>query len=246
MKTDTFNSGVSVFIQYPLVGVSCILARCGTCGSGNECGKNKAVTYRVTLTRQGQKTNVKKFIFLWYIIIGNSQSDTANLLGGRQQMIIRKATVDDIESINKLFYELDTGAIEMQPEHFKRGSRSFEYLSGLIEDEKSDFLLAVVDNDIIGFSLLFSKETADISLLVPCKYAYIQDFVVAEKYRNKGIGSVLMEESKRWAKERRMDYLRLSVIPANKDAQRFYARHGLTEQMITMEYSLHGGKNVRE
>jgi len=154
-------------------------------------------------------------------------------------MTIRKAAVGDIDSINRLFYELDTGAIDMQPEHFQRGSRSFEYLSGLIEDEKSDFLLVVIDDEVIGFSLLFTKETANISLLVPCKYAYIQDFVIVENQRNKGIGTILMDESKRWARERHMDYLRLSVIPANKDAQRFYARHGLIEQMITMECSLH-------
>ena len=154
-------------------------------------------------------------------------------------MIIRKATVEDIDSINRLFYELDTGAIDMQPEHFQRGSRSIEYLSGLIEDEKSDFLIAIHDDEVVGFSLLFTKETANISLLVPCKYAYIQDFVVAEKQRNKGIGTVLMDESKRWASERQMDYLRLSVIPANKDAQRFYARHGFIEQMVTMECPLH-------
>ena len=153
-------------------------------------------------------------------------------------MVFRKATVDDIDTINKLFHELDTGAIEMQPEHFQRGSRSFEYLSGLINDEKSDFLLAIIDEEIIGLSLLFAKETANISLLVPCKFAYIQDFVVAEKYRNKGIGTALIEQSKQWARERQLDYLRLSVIPANVDAQRFYARHGLTEQMITMECSL--------
>lgn len=153
-------------------------------------------------------------------------------------MIIRKATVEDIDSINELFFELDTGSINMQPEHFQRGSRSFEYLSDLIKNDKSDFLLAVIDDAIVGFSLLLAKETANLNLLVPCKYAYIQDFVVDEKHRNKGIGTILMNESKQWAIERQMDYLRLSVIPANKDAQRFYARHGLTEQMISMECSL--------
>ena len=157
-------------------------------------------------------------------------------------MVFRTATVDDIEAINNLFYELDTGAIEMQPEHFQRGSRSSEYLSGLISDEKSDFLMAVIDDEIVGFSLLFAKETANINLLVPCKYAYIQDFVVAEKHRNKGIGTALLEQSKQWAKERHIDYLRLSVIPANKDALRFYTRHGLCEQMITMECSLQTDK----
>jgi len=147
----------------------------------------------------------------------------------------RKATIEDIDAINKLFYELDTDAINMQPEHFQRGSRSFEYLSGLINDDKTVFLLAVIDEIIIGFSLLFEKETAKINLLVPCRYAYIQDFIVSENYRNKGVGTKLMEESKQWAKNRQLAYLRLSVLPGNKNAQRFYNRHGMGEQMITME-----------
>ena len=104
-------------------------------------------------------------------------------------MIIREATVNDIGAINALFWELDTDAIHDQPEHFQRGERTFEYLSGIIADATSDFLVAVVDKEIVGFSLLFEKETKGLSLLVPCKYAYLQDFIVANKHRNKGIGS---------------------------------------------------------
>ena len=153
-------------------------------------------------------------------------------------MIIRKATIDDIRAINELFWELDTDAINDQPEHFQRGARTVEYLSGIIEDSTSDFLLAILDTEIVGFSLLFQKETKGLSLLVPCKYAYIQDFIVTDRHRNKGIGSKLMHESKQWAKEHGMEYLRLSVLPENKNAQRFYMRHGLTEQMLTMECPL--------
>lgn len=154
-------------------------------------------------------------------------------------MLIRVASTDDIDMIINLFWELDTGAIISQPEHFQRGERSIEYLSGIINDENSDFLIAVINDEIVGFSLLYEKEVKGLSLLVPCKYAYIQDFVVCEKHRNQGIGTQLMEESKTWARNRKLDYLRLSVLPDNKDAQRFYSRYGLNEQMITMECSLH-------
>jgi len=154
-------------------------------------------------------------------------------------MIIRVATLDDLDAIKELFQELDTDAINSQPEHFQRGERTTDYLSGIINDDISVFLLAEINNEIVGFSLLYIKEIKGLSLLVPCKYAYLQDFIVKENFRNKGIGSQLLNESKKWAKIHGMEYLRLSVLPNNKNAQRFYARHGLSEQMITMECPLH-------
>ena len=150
-------------------------------------------------------------------------------------LAFRQASIADIAAINALFWELDTDAINSQPQHFQRGGRAREYLSDLVSDENSDFLLAVFDGEIVGFSLLFSKETKDLSLLVPCKYAYIQDFVVKSTHRNRGVGSRLMDASKSWAKAHGAEYLRLSVLPDNENAQRFYSRHGLTRQMISME-----------
>jgi ribosomal protein S18 acetylase RimI-like enzyme len=153
-------------------------------------------------------------------------------------MNIRKATIDDIEEINKLFFILDKDGVEYQPEHFKIGERTNEYFQEIISNPLSDFLLIVLDDKIIGFSLLFEKETKGLSLLIPCKYAYLQDFVVKEEYRNRGFGTQLFNASKQWAKDHGMDYLRLSVFPTNDKGIRFYKRHGLMEQMLTMECPL--------
>lgn len=153
-------------------------------------------------------------------------------------MNIRKATKDDIEEINKLFFVLDKDGVKYQPEHFKMGERTHEYLHEIIYNPLSDFLLFVLDNKVIGFSLLYEKETKGLSLLVPCKYAYLQDFVVKEEYRNRGFGTQLFEASKQWAKDHGMDYLRLSVFPSNDSGIRFYKRNGLMEQMLTMECPL--------
>jgi ribosomal protein S18 acetylase RimI-like enzyme len=150
-------------------------------------------------------------------------------------MEVRRATISDICRIKELFWELDTDAIETQPEHFQRGERTFEYLSNIINDYKSDFLIAIIDNNIIGFSLLFEEEVKGLSLLVPCKYTYVQDFIITKVYRNHGYGTKLLEESKQWAKVHDSEYLRLSVIPQNINGIHFYKRNGMAEQMITME-----------
>ena len=150
-------------------------------------------------------------------------------------MIIRTASAADLEQIRQLFGELDTCSIHQQPEHIQRGERSDAYLTSLIENDDSDFLVCVADNTIVGFSLVFFRETKPISLLVPCAYGFLQDFVVSEKYRRQGYGTQLLEASRRWAKDRGAQYLRLSVIPNNEAGIRFYQKNGLYPQMITME-----------
>lgn len=150
-------------------------------------------------------------------------------------MKFRQATTNDFEVIKNLFWELDSSSIEQQPEHFQRGERSKEYLNEIIDNENSDFLLCIIDKKIIGFSLIFIKEVKGLSLLIPCTYAYIQDFIITESFRNNGYGSLLMNVSKEWGKNHGADYLRLSVIPKNKSGIRFYNKNGLSEQMITME-----------
>ena len=150
-------------------------------------------------------------------------------------MMTRTASAADLEQIRQLFWELDSCSINQQPEHFQRGERSDTYLTSLIENDDSDFLLCIADDTIIGFSLVFFRETKPISLLVPCTYGFIQDFVIAEKYRRQGYGTQLLEASRRWAKDRGAQYLRLSVIPNNEAGIRFYQKNGLYPQMITME-----------
>jgi ribosomal protein S18 acetylase RimI-like enzyme len=153
-------------------------------------------------------------------------------------MNIRKAIKADIEDINKLFIELDADGVRYQPKHFQIGNRTDDYLLEIINNPKSDFIVAVIDKSIVGFSLLYEKEVKGLSLLIPCKYAYLQDFVVKSECRNRGIGTQLLEASKKWANDKGMEYLRLSVFPTNESGIRFYKRHGMMEQMLTMECSL--------
>ncbi|MBQ8641596.1 MAG: GNAT family N-acetyltransferase [Clostridia bacterium] len=154
-------------------------------------------------------------------------------------MIIRTAVSTDLGQIKQLFQELDACSVQQQPEHFQTGERSDAYLTELINREDSAFLVCIEEDTIIGFSLLFLKETKPLSLLVPCTYAYIQDFVVSENRRRQGYGTLLIEASKQWAKDHNAQYMRLSVIPDNEAGIRFYQKNGLYPQMITMECPLY-------
>ena len=83
--------------------------------------------------------------------------------------------------------------------------------------------------------LLASK---DIPCLRPEINVYIQDMVVSEKCRNKGIGTQLMETAKEYGRKNGASFVRTQVFPMNEDGLRFYRRNGFAETMITIECPL--------
>lgn len=151
---------------------------------------------------------------------------------------VREATTNDLPKIKELYWVLDTDAIYYQPEHFIRTDRPNEFLLSIINNEKSDFLLAEVHNKVIGFSLVQERETGNLSCLKKEHYAYILDFVIAEEYRSKGYGTYLLQASKQWARNRKLGFLRLSVFPQNHKGIEFYKKQGLKTTMQTMECTL--------
>lgn len=63
----------------------------------------------------------------------------------------------------------------------------------------------------------------------------ISGFVVDELHRSQGIGSLLMDEVKRWAKRKDITIIRLRANVLRKDAHRFYEREGFSrakEQIV--------------
>jgi ribosomal protein S18 acetylase RimI-like enzyme len=53
---------------------------------------------------------------------------------------------------------------------------------------------------------------------------------VAPEWRGRGIGSALMEEAIRWAREARVEKLALSVYPGNEAARAMYRKFGFEEE----------------
>jgi ribosomal protein S18 acetylase RimI-like enzyme len=153
-------------------------------------------------------------------------------------MIIRTATQKDLQAIKELYSLLDADAVYYQPEHFLKNERPEEFILNIIQNDKSDFLLIEEDNHVIGFSLIQEKAAADISCLKQEHYAYLLDLVIAEEYRSRGYGASLMRASKEWGRERKLDFLRLSVFPENDRGIKFYENQGLKETMKTMECRL--------
>ena len=153
-------------------------------------------------------------------------------------MLIRRAGIDDVEQLRLLYQELEEDGVRYQPEHFVVGERSNEFFQSVFESADQDILVAEEDGKILGFSHVMILEQKKVACLKPETLVYIQDLDVLESRRSQGLGTLLMEASKRYGKEHGVDFIRTQVFPQNIDGMRFYEKNGFREMMKTIESSL--------
>ena len=140
--------------------------------------------------------------------------------------MIRKAIINDVSAIGKLYREQFKEMSKLIPDFIKEGDQSTEFLENTISNENSDILVCEIDDIIIGFILLQAKQRPDFSFIVPGKYCYIMDLIVTEKYRNNGFGTELMNSAKIWAKEKDCRFINLEVLTNNPKAIALYEKLG--------------------
>ena len=150
-------------------------------------------------------------------------------------MLIRKATMDDIEALRVLYLELEQDGVKYQPEHFVIGYRDNEFFENIFNSENQDILVAEIESEVVGFVHVMIIEQKKVACLKPQTVVYIQDLDVITEMRNRGIGSLLMEAAKEYGMNRGADFIRTQVFPQNTDGLRFYEKNGFCEMMKTME-----------
>ena len=154
---------------------------------------------------------------------------------------IRKAKIEDAAAIEALYTELEKDAVMYQCEHFvlsPSGVRSRQ-LEEILKSENQVMLVAVDESDVvIGFAHVVFMGVKAFSCLKPQTNIYLQDLVVSGDYRNRGIGTLLLNEAKKYGTEKRADFFRTQVFPMNKAGLRFYERNGFSIKMITIEAPL--------
>ena len=153
-------------------------------------------------------------------------------------MNIRFATKDDIELISKLFTEFYAYNAIQQPKYYISAKESGEYPDTVINGENGDVIVAVVDDIIIGFIHIEAANTPPYPSVVSHQFACIVDFFVVEQHRKKGIGRLLLEEAKLWARSRQLEYLELMVLENNAGGRNFYERENFSTISQTMRLEI--------
>jgi GNAT superfamily N-acetyltransferase len=84
-----------------------------------------------------------------------------------------------------------------------------------------DFFVAENDGEIIGIALYYYKYST-----WKGKCIFLEDIIVTEKERGKGIGKLLFDKVVRVAKEKKVRRLEWQVLEWNEPAINFYKKYG--------------------
>ena len=133
---------------------------------------------------------------------------------------VRKATKEDMPAVLGLIlelaeYEHGLNTVTMSVEELVR--------DGFGENPLFHCVVAEVDGKILGTAVYFFNYSTWNG-----KCLYLEDLVVTRKQRSKGVGSELMKEVIRIAKENKSKRLAWQVLDWNRDAWDFYKKFGAT------------------
>ena len=151
-------------------------------------------------------------------------------------MQIRRATLTDIDGINKLLYEVHKVHSDKRPDLFKVGSKKYtnEELAKIIVDDNRPIFVYVDNDDILGYAFcVFIKNNSN--SLTDILSLYIDDLCVDENARGKKVGTSLYNYVLQFAKEAGCYNVTLNVWACNNSALKFSEKCGLSVQKIGME-----------
>ncbi|OTA16429.1 streptothricin acetyltransferase [Xenorhabdus vietnamensis] len=154
-------------------------------------------------------------------------------------MVIRTASMQDIEDILSLYNILFSEMAVLQPDRLQSAEQDRDFIVSSVNNAKFHLLVAEDENSVIrGFSIAQEQKTPPFNCIVPRTYGYVIDLVVNPNARNLGIGQKLLTGMKRWAQENHYSHLELSALSENVEAIRFYTREGYQEVSRTMAIAL--------
>lgn len=133
------------------------------------------------------------------------------------EILIRKATVEDVPAMMRLVHEL--AEFEKLP-HEVLNTEAQMKEEGFGNHPAFEALVAEVGGKILGMSVFYYSYST-----WKGRSIYIDDIIVNESFRGKGIGRALMEGTIQIAKETQVGKLHWQVLDWNEPAIRFYEKY---------------------
>lgn len=109
------------------------------------------------------------------------------------------------------------------------------YYENIIDNDSSCILIARYQNDVVGYlyGSLFDQGDSYLKLTSVIDALYIEN-----EFRNKGIGSALIETFKNWSLSKGVEIIEIKVLNNNNSAINTYKKSGFIETKTIMSIEL--------
>lgn len=146
-------------------------------------------------------------------------------------MAIVPAQRDQVETLVDMWLALAEGQRD-HDSHILPSENRIHVRESVLRHVVSGRVFVAEETSLRGF-VMFSVESGRYELAVT--RGIVENLYVVPEYRNRGIGSALLDaaESKLYA--RGVDVVTLDVLAANADARSFYERHGYRPHRVELE-----------
>jgi len=154
---------------------------------------------------------------------------------------IRLARKGDFPELAALYEQGDAIHRQHLPSLFQKPAglpREEDFLLALLDDPEAALLVAEASGQLVGLVQVFVRATPEIPILMPRRYATVDNIVVKESHRRLGIGQVLMEAVHDWARAQGAAEIELNVYEFNRQAIALYEKLGYQTLSRKMRKSL--------
>lgn len=210
----------------------------------NWCYENENDIKKEYLRRLNEKESVQDFFGDWCSY--NGRSDVGYFLGCRFVRFLMKAnSLKEIANmkykvLNKAFKEFANTVIEpLKLEEYSKCSNIWNMKAQPLTEKwreeiaKGNRLVFVykINGEFVGEGALVI-DTGDPDYTLPDKRVYVSRMIVKKEYRNRGIGSEILEFLIRKAKEMGFSEMTIGVDKDNENALHLYRKYGFTEVLF--------------
>jgi GNAT superfamily N-acetyltransferase len=150
-------------------------------------------------------------------------------------IVIRPAIADDVETLLRF----EQAIIEYErPMERNMKSEPFHYydLSELIQLDTAQVLVAEHQEKLIGSGFIHIRKSRD--YLDHDKHGYLGFMYTDPNYRGQGINNLLIRELTKWAIDKGLKVLALTVFAENESAIKAYQKAGFYSNLVEMRLNL--------
>lgn len=150
---------------------------------------------------------------------------------------IRYAQMEDLPRVNELREMVNDVHVNGRPEIFRPGfcDELKEHVFSLIEREDADVLVAIAEDQIVGFASVEYVEKPLSPYTLARRYYHIEEFGVDPAYRRLGVASALIEFIRGEAARKGFNRIELDMWTFNESALAFYQAAGFKTYRRYME-----------